>query len=280
MKISILVIFLSCLIGVGGEARPRGVAPFQKVITIVLENAKYQDALAQPFLSKFAREGALLTNLKAETHPSQPNYLAIVAGSTFGVGNDNPVDINGSTIADLLDAHGKTWRVYAEGFPGNCYLSPTSGKYARKHVPFLSFINIQKNPQRCAHIVNAVALEQDLQSGAMPDYSFYAPDMNNDGHDTGVAYADQWLSKRFGPLLQNPVFMKDMLVVITFDEDDFMGSNHVYTAFYGPGVAQGSTNNTAFSHYDILRTIEEALGLGTLGKGDAQAHVISSIWKP
>ena len=65
------------------EALPR--APFQKVFIVVLENTAYADALAQPFLQDLAARGALLTNFLAEAHPSFPNYVALTAGSTYGL---------------------------------------------------------------------------------------------------------------------------------------------------------------------------------------------------
>jgi hypothetical protein len=42
---------------------------------------------------------------------------------------------------------------------------------------------------RCAKVVNAAdplaGLDADLAAGTLPQYSFYTPDINNDGHDTG-----------------------------------------------------------------------------------------------
>jgi len=57
----------------------------------------YQEAVSQPFFAKFAKDGALLTNLLAETHPSQPNYLALVSGDTYGVTNNTEVNLNAGT---------------------------------------------------------------------------------------------------------------------------------------------------------------------------------------
>jgi hypothetical protein len=253
---------------------------FKKVMIIVLENISYKDALAQPFLSDFARQGALLTNFDAETHPSQGNYIALTAGSFNGVTSDKPVNLNVSHIGDLLEAKSKTWKVYAQAYPGNCFLGAQAGTYVRKHVPFLSFVNIQKNPQRCANIVDDSGLAADISGGRLPDFSLFIPDIKNDGHDTGVAYADNWLSSYFGPLMQDPGFMKDMLLIITFDEDDKSTStNQIYTALYGPAVAGGSVSASPYDHYSLLRTIEDTFGLGTLGKNDDTAAPITGIWK-
>src|SRR5712691_2845401 len=66
---------------------------FKKVLIVIFENTAYQGAVSQPFFAKFAKEGALLTNFLAETHPSQPNYLALVSGDTHGVISNNKVNL-------------------------------------------------------------------------------------------------------------------------------------------------------------------------------------------
>jgi phospholipase C len=252
---------------------------FKKVFIVVLENTNYNQALAQPFLVQLAQRGALLTNYTAVAHPSYPNYLALTSGSTQGKTNDKVVVINAHHIGDLLTAKGKTWKNYAEGYPSNCTLQNV-GRFAPKHVPFLSYASVRTNPSTCGHVVDARALSADIQSGNLPDYSFYTPDMDNDGHDTNAAYAARWLQNTFGPLLQDPKFMKDMLFVLTFDENDgVISKNQVYTVLYGNSVVAGSTSNGAFTHYSLLRTIEDTFGLGTLGQKDAQAIPITGIWK-
>ena len=252
---------------------------FKKVMVIVLENTDYDEALTQPFLSQLVAKGALLSNFYAEAHPSQPNYIALISGSTNGVSSDSLANLNGQQIGDLLEAKGLQWKAYAEQYPGNCFLGATSGKFARKHVPFLSFKNIQNDKQRCNRIVDASELSTDISNGTLPDFSLYSPDLDNDGHDTGAAYADQWLSSKFGPLLQNSSFSKDLLLVVTFDESESLGPNHVFTVLYGDGIAPGVVSNDSYTHYSLLRTIEDEFGLGTLSQGDSQASAISGIWK-
>jgi hypothetical protein len=198
-------------------------APFQKVFIVVLENTAYGDALAQPFLASLAARGALLTNFFAEAHPSLPNYVALTAGSTYGLTSNADVTLDVSHVGDLLERAGRTWKAYAEGYPGNCFLGSSAGTYVRRHVPFLSFRNVQTDPARCQRIVNASALASDIENGTLPDYSVYIPDLNDNGHDTGVAFADQWLARTFGPRLQDSRFTDGMLFVVTFDESSRVG---------------------------------------------------------
>ena len=212
----------------------------QHVFVVVLENENEENALQQPYLKKLASDGAYFSNYHGVTHPSQPNYIAMVSGSSQGVFGDGNVDINTAHLADLLEEKKLTWKVYAEGYPGNCFLGAGQGAYVRRHVPFLSFENIQKNKRRCQKIANADELEQDWAHGTLPNYVLYVPDLNNDGHDTTVGYAAAWLKKRFGSYLSDAKFMKDMLFVVTFDESGINLTNHIYTVALGDQVMSGA----------------------------------------
>ena len=262
------------------ENPPQGPRSVTRIMTVVLENTHYDDAMRQPFLKALARRGALLENFSAVAHPSLPNYIALIAGSTYGITSDDDVTLDKPHIGDLLDAKGVSWKVYAEGYPGGCFLEARDGDYARKHVPFLSFRNVQSDPARCARIVNASALKGDLDSGKLPRWSLYIPDQKNDGHDTGVAYADRWLADTFGPLLENPEFMRGMLFIVTFDEGHgYFNRYHVTTILVGDAVRPGAVSDAAYNTYSLLRLGEDVLGLGNLGAGDVQASAITGIWK-
>jgi len=51
-------------------------------------------------------------------HPSLPNYLALVSGSTQGVTSDcTSCQVAARNLADTLEGAGKTWKTYAEGLP-------------------------------------------------------------------------------------------------------------------------------------------------------------------
>lgn len=264
------------LLSVADNSKPH----FSRVMTVIFENAGYTDVLNQSFFAQFANEGALFTHFMAEAHPSQPNYIALTSGGTQGVTGDGSVTVNAKNIVDLLEAHGKTWKVYVEAYPGKCFTGTSSGTYARKHVPFISYSDIQKNPTRCAHIVNSSELDTDIQNGTLPDYSFYVPDLNDDGHDTDAATASQWFSNAFGPRLQNPAFSTGMLVIATYDEaEPVWVANQIYTAVYGDSVIPGTQDSTQVNHYSLLKMIEDNFSLGNLGGQDATATAIDGIWK-
>ncbi len=254
---------------------------FDRVFIIVLENTNYDSALQQPFLRHLTSLGALLTDFHAITHPSYPNYLAMVAGSSLGINHNRQTDLDATSLVDLLDPAGVAWKVYAENLPSPCFTGITSpdGLYVRHHEPYISFRNIQANRARCERIVSADQLSTDLARDALPRYSLYVPNVLNDGHDTGVSYAATWLQAFLSPLLQRPPFTRDTLVIVTFDENAGAMGNQIYTAFVGPTVRPGATNGIRYDHYSLLRTLEDNYGVGTLGREDAKATAICCVWK-
>lgn len=264
--------------GNGTTTSQTAVDPSQKhVFMIVLENTDAASAIQQPFLSQLAAQGALLTNYSAITNPSQPNYIGLTSGGTWGIADDNNHTVDVRHIGNLIEEKGLTWKSYAEGYPGGCNLSANVGTYYRKHEPFLSYTNVQTDPTRCAKVVNSSEFSTDLAAGNLPNFSLYIPDINNDGHDTGVAYADNWLSSTFSTLIKDPNFMKNNLFIVTFDEGS--QANQVYTVLYGDSVKAGAQSAQATGHYGLLATIEQYLGLGSLGQADATAQPITGIWK-
>lgn len=274
--------------------RPQGA----KVVLVVLENKNEEPARERPFLKRLASEGSYLANYHAVAHPSQPNYIAMVSGSIEGVTwGDRNVNLSGRCH---LGKKLVRWMVYAEDYPGGDGTCFTDSKfeelsdgrrrsYVRKHVPFLSFDDINCNEERCiknctSHVrkFDAEKFKSDARTPNLPDFSLIIPNLDNDGHDfqgkpaegslSGKALdvADRWLSDNFEPLLSDPYFKQNVILIVTFDEDDAnypyrpdsnRDYNKVYTSFWGGHVSQGKIINTYYDHYDLHRTIEAILGV-------------------
>jgi hypothetical protein len=147
-------------------------------------------------------------------------------------------------------------------------------------VPFLSFASIQQDPQRCSHVVNAETFMSDVRSDALPNYSFYTPNMFNNGHDTSIEVASRWLDG-FLARLRAARRMQRTLIVITWDEGggkDFK-SNKVLTILLGDVIKPGQYKDEV-SHYSLLRTIEDNFGLDPLASGDREADPLpEAIWR-
>lgn len=252
---------------------------FKRVIIFVLENENQERVNKNPYFKTLASKGATFTNLHGEIHPSQGNYIAMVAGDTYGIESDKNIDLNVPHLGDLLEAKQKSWHVYAENYPGNCFLSASSSLYVRKHLPFLSFVNVSKNPSRCANITNEKNFFADWKAGTLPEVTMYIPNMDNNGHDTNIAYSANWLQTKFQANFDDAQSMKDTLVVMTYDEDEGSSNNLIYTVLLGSMVKPGSVNSELHSHYSILKLIEDNFGLGSLNRNDAKAGAITGIWK-
>lgn len=279
---------------------------FEHVLVVVLENQDYETVMRHPYFRALAQRGALLTHFNAPFHPSYPNYLALVGGKYFGTIGDDQRDLPRSerTIADLLEAKGLTWRQYAEGYPGHCHTgsSASGSRYQRKHVPFMSFESITKDPARCARVVSADRFDRK----DLPSFAFYSPDMCHDGHDICGAALERvkgWIGDlpgagRIGmgsreldqaaeflrgflePVLADPAVMKDTLVVVTFDEAANGAGNHIYTLLLGGMIRAGERIDACYDHYNLLRTVEDNFGLGTLGAEDERSvPMVGSMWR-
>lgn len=123
---------------------------------------------AAPFLNQLAARGALATNYHAVTHPSLPNYLALLGGSTFGIGDDcTECEATGDNLALQLSRAGTSWRAYMGGLPSPCFPGATSGDYAKRHNPFMYFPSIAEDPGRCARVVPQTRLDADLRRGPL-----------------------------------------------------------------------------------------------------------------
>lgn len=268
---------------------PTQVRHFEHVLIIVLENQDYKDVIGDYYFGSLAQKGASFTNFHGLFHPSYSNYLAMVAGteilSFYDFQRDLPDETK--TIADLLKRP-LTWKNYAEGYdptqdPNRCFTASAHERYVRRHVPFMSFRRIQR--EECAKIVPAEQFFVDKT--ALPNYAFYSPNLDNDGHDPisdpqeGLAKAASFLKRFLDPLLDDHRLRQDTLIVVTFDESrdqSYKYKNHIYTVFLGDMVKRGEYGEN-YNHYNVLRTIEENFGLAPLADGDGSAKPIVDVWK-
>ena len=260
-----------------GQSAPPQVPAFDHVVVVVLENKERGKVLgnpAAPAFNAFARNGAVLTGYRGVTHPSLPNYLALVSGSTHGISSDcTSCTVGGSSLADTLEARKLTWKAYAEGLPRVGWTGPSRGRYAKKHVPFLYFRRVLARPARLRRIVPLAQLTRDRAAGRLPNFALVVPDLCHDMHDCSVATGDAWLKRFLPPLLKLP----GTAVFVVFDESD-AADPRVPALALGPLVRARSYATGATSHYGLLRTIEEGLGLPLLGRS-ARAVPVTGIWR-
>jgi phospholipase C len=250
----------------------------------VLENHSYPEIVGNKAAAAFNRlagRGALLTRYYAVTHPSLPNYLALVSGSTQGITGDcTDCSVSAPNLVDALESAGRSWKTYAEGIPRPGWLGAESGSYAKKHVPFLYFRDVIDKRARLARIVGFDALRRDVASRRLPDFALVVPDLCHDLHDCDVATGDRWLGSFASSLLASGALGKGALFVV-FDEGNFDdvagGGGHVAAFAVGPAIRAGVRSRQATGHYGLLRTVEDALGLRALGRSQ-QVLPLRGIW--
>ena len=245
------------------------------VVIVVEENHSSADVIGNksaPFMNQLAAGGALMTQSYAETHPSEPNYLALFSGSTFGLTSDAcPVDAGAaSNLASELLAAGSTFAGFSEDLPAVGSAVCSAGKYARKHVPWVNFTNV---PGENSLPFSAFTARSDY--AGLPTVSFVIPNLDNDMHDGTIAQADTWLASNLAGYA-NWAATNNSLLIVTWDEDDNGPTNQIPTMIYGANVKPGQYSEV-INHYNVLSTLEQMYGLPKTGLA-ANAPAISSIW--
>jgi hypothetical protein len=261
----------------GGPGTPvTAVAPQPrptKLLTIVVENHSFSEMRRQmPYLYGLAQQYSYASGYVAVTHPSLPNYLALVAGSTFGVRDDagpSTHRLAGATVFDQALAAGKTARVYAEGMTSNCMVKRV-GRYAVKHNPWAYFPD---GRAACgAHDVPAGtpskgSLHNDITTGNLPNAGMLIPDLCSDAHDCPLSTADTYLRSWLSWILAGADFTSGRLaVVVTADEDDSSQGNRVlsvvlHTSLDGAHLVV----TTPLNHYSLARLYGQVTGSPVVG---------------
>jgi acid phosphatase len=286
MRIGVVVALATVVMAASGaEAAPSPKVPkLDRVVVIVFENKSFWDvidAAAAPTFNRLARRYGLLTRYYALARPSLPNYLALVSGSTQGVTQtctDCVFDVR--NLADTIEASGRTWKTYAEGLPHRGFKGAGSGKYVKRHNPFLYFRSVVSRPARLRRIVPLGEFSVDLARRRLPDFSLVVPDLCNGMHDCAVARGDAWLDTFLAPLLSNEQ-LAGGAVFVTFDEpagEQIVAASRIVTLVLGPLVRPGARSQTRITHYGLLRTIEDAWQLPRLGRS-AGATPVTGIWR-
>jgi phosphatidylinositol-3-phosphatase len=246
------------------------------VFVIVMENKEHGDVIGSssaPYVNALARRYASASGYFGVRHPSLPNYLALTAGTTFGVDSDcTDCQQSGRNIVDQLEAAGVSWKVYMGGMPSACFKGASAGEYAKKHDPFMYYRSVADDPVRCGKVVPESVLASDLRAGRLPTVAFLSPGLCDDTHDCGVGQGDRYLSNTV------PAILKALgprgFLVLTWDEGTsdrgccggLASGGQIPTVIAGPGVRRGASLPGPYTHYSTLRLIEDSLSLPRLAE--------------
>jgi hypothetical protein len=267
------------------------------IFVIMMENHGYTDLVGNasaPWINATIAASGVATSSYAVAHPSQPNYIAATAGSTYGVSGDGDVTLDVPNIADQVEASGRTWKAYMQSLAscdGDVLRSFCGGQlYARKHDPFVSFQDIQADPARLARIVDLTQLDSDLAAGTVPALAWISPDQCHDMHglegyaDPSCAVADDaqriatgdaFLAATVSAITSSSAWTSGSSIFITWDEagsrdstgccDADPGGGHILTIVIDHDQPGPRSSAVAYNHYSLLATLESVLGLGCLG---------------
>ncbi|HYM61194.1 MAG TPA: alkaline phosphatase family protein, partial [Thermoanaerobaculia bacterium] len=318
---------------------------FDRVVIIIFEN-EYRNYVRQnPYMRTLAARGIEMANYFGVMHPSNTNYVASIAGEICNSSEDPsfytlmpapplpppPTPLTQRPFVDLIEGRGLSWNAYMDSykpveFPPQ--LTPVMSKtdptkvdqpatvkhtildyppYLNMHNPFVRFQSIMENKDQWTRIKTANDFLRDALNNALPEYSWFTPDIWDDGHwlfgtytepgERGPVLVNQlskWLESFFGILsFPGPAsrIPPGTLVVVTFDESDFNqsyetiegqgsdydGPNQIYTVLLGDMIKPG-IEQEGYNHYSLLKTIERNFGLGDLGKNDAGANWFQFLW--
>ena len=269
-------------------SRPCGTASaprtYRHVVWIWMENHSFSDIIGNtsqaPYINSLAASCGLATNYHNTTHPSLPNYLAATAGLAQGsLPATTYLDCSPSVICDMtvgsIFGQGETWKAYQESMPSNCDTSD-SGEYKVSHNPPPYYTSLRGCARRD---VPYTQLATDLAGNALPAFAFITPNLIDDMHDGTIAQGNAWLARNLPAILNSGQYRAGTTAVfITWDEgsggypaedcDDTTTdtSCRVATIVISPSTPPGTTSGTFYSHYSLLATTEQLLGLPKLGQ--------------
>ena len=277
----------------GADPTPPAAAWNGTVFTLVMENKSSNDIIgnsAAPYINSLAKQYTIAGGYHdSYVHPSEPNYLWMVAGQNFGIlDDDDPAShsIDATAhIADQLELAGLSWKSYQEGMGAPCGLV-SHDRYAAKHDPFVYFDDINgwdgktfQPSARCnEHVVDYSQFDVDLAANALPRYVFITPNLDDDMHDGSIQQGDTWAANEIPKILNSPAFTNGGVLFLLWDEGSGTfspGDDPPFIAI-SPNAKPGYTSHVAYDTSSYLKTVQAILGLQPLHAATSPATARSS----
>jgi acid phosphatase len=249
------------------------------IMVIVEENNSYNAIIGNsqlPYINSLASQYASLTNWWGVSHPSEPNYLAMVSGSIW----TNPADLTpqdqtyaGPTVVDQLAAKGIAWKAYMEDMPKACDLTDqySPGDYDVNHNPFMYFTSIRNSSAQCNRDVPFTQFAGDLANGTAPPFMYVVPNLLNDMHNGTYATADNWVKAQLALVFASSWYAQGGTVVLTWDEGE-SGGDQIATVVIAARLAGHGPVSAFGNHFGLLRSLEEIYGLAYLANAASASN--------
>src|SRR3989449_3111158 len=260
----------------GAPTHPVGAMPvsseatgnFDQLVDVLMENKNLNEVYGPaPYMTQLADQYSFSQGWSSITNPSQPNYIAIMGASTFGVSGDgNHPNLNHPTLVDLLETSGHTWTAIAEGSGSGCSINPDRGE---DHFPFLSYTTITGNSARCANLHSGGPADVVTALNAGTNFIWFTPNDGHNMHDNSVSSGDAWIQS-WVPGLLTAMGSKKAALILMFDEA-YTSPPYIYMGFSGPATKLAYKSTASYSHYSLAKLLEDVWGGGSLGQGDVNA---------
>jgi phosphatidylinositol-3-phosphatase len=251
----------------GSAGGGRGAGKIRHVVWIWFENEDQSNVIGNScctYFTQLARAYGNATNYYALGHHSADNYT----GATGGVPccyDDSYQQLSNQSIFNQLP-NGQS-RSLEESMPSPCDTS-NSGEYAVRHDPEAYYVRTLGPDCANYDIPYATGSPPDLSA----KFTFVTPNLCHDAHDCSAATAVRWLASEMPLFMNTPQYKTGSTVIfVTFDEgssDVSQGptsppNNHVPMIVVSP-LSSGH-DGTRWTHYSLLATTEQILGLPQLG---------------
>lgn len=205
----VFALLIGVLISMGGrtvmqaQAASNAAVPvvprYDHIFLIVFENHGFAQIIgnpAAPSLNGLANGFGLATSYFSVGDPSEPNYVAMLGGNTFGITDDNAYythTLNKGSLMSQMEAANLKWKGYFQSMPyagyrGICYPVKCAGVpdidplYASKHNGMPHFASIQASNTEFAKMTPLDQLNNDVANNDIPNFGYIVPDECHDMH--------------------------------------------------------------------------------------------------
>ena len=171
------------------------------------------------------------------------------------------------------------------GYVNNPTTPPTGGAFCQQTNISMGGDGSQPN--------DTSAFDSALRNNAtFSDFNLVVPNECEDGHSNckpqgnPILQFDDFLAREV-PAIETYVTAHHGLLIVTFDEGvtsspkravKFGNGGNVAFAVYGPDVHPGIYDGGPFTHYGLLRTLEDGFGISTYINNAANVTPITGIW--
>ena len=276
---------------------PNSINGIKTVFLIMMENHDWSTILGStfcPYINNTLLPQASYCsqyNNPPGNHPSEPNYLWLVAGTDFGIQNDNPPSANHlsstNNLFTQLDRAGISWKTYQEDISGNDIPLVNNGAYAVRHNPFVFFDSVRTNLTYCSnHVRPYPELALDLTNNVVPRFNFITPNVTNDMHDLAPGspssrkQGDDWLAREVPKILTSQAYSNGGALFITWDEGQGASDGPIGMIVLSPRArAGGYISSDSLDHSSALRTFQNIFGLRPYLGAAAYADDLGDLFK-